>query len=198
MKEPSYRHLFWGLAVFGTLLDQVSKYGIFRWLYNPPHGDSCSVIPGIFDLVAHFTGKTDPGDSWLSPLRTWGGEVLPVVNSGALFGLGNTTDGANLIFAVVSVVAAVAIVWWLARPAPARDWMLCASLGLILAGTVGNLYDRVVFGGVRDFLDFHYQAFKWPVFNIADCCLVCGAFLLLAHAFWSQPQTANQSAAVSS
>jgi len=54
-------------------------------------------------------------------------------------------------------------------------------LGLILAGTLGNLYDRVVFNGVRDFLYFHL--IEWPVFNIADCCLVCGAFLLLAQAF---------------
>jgi len=59
------------------------------------------------------------------------------------------------------------------------------ALGLILAGTLGNLYDRVVFGGVRDFLFFYY--INWPVFNVADCCLVCGAFLLLIQAFWVHP-----------
>jgi signal peptidase II len=50
-----------------------------------------------------------------------------------------------------------------------------------LAGTLGNLYDRLVFGGVRDFLHFYW--FQWPVFNVADCCLVCGAGLLLIQAF---------------
>jgi lipoprotein signal peptidase len=208
MKEPSYRGLFWGLALFGTLLDQVTKYGIFRWLYNNGHGDSFTVIPGIFELVAHFSGQRDPGDSWLSPLRTWGGEVQPVVNHGALFGQrltewlqhwGLMTQSNpwvdNLLFAVVSVLAAGVIVWWVACRLKGRELALCSSLGLILAGTVGNLYDRLVFGGVRDFLHFHYlQAFDWPVFNIADCCLVCGAFLLLAHAFWSQPQTAGRPA----
>ena len=71
------------------------------------------------------------------------------------------------------------------RPTTARDRALCGALGLILAGTLGNLYDRLIFDGVRDFLYFHW--FEWPVFNLADCCLVCGAFLLLVQAFWSKP-----------
>ena len=74
---------------------------------------------------------------------------------------------------------------------------------LILGGTLGNLYDRVVFHGVRDFLHWSY-AFDWPVFNIADCCLVSGAFLLLFQAFFAKheqaaaehaEQTVTQSAA---
>ena len=60
-----------------------------------------------------------------------------------------------------------------------------AALGLILAGTVGNLYDRLVFNGVRDFLHFYYV--EWPVFNFADCCLVVGAGLLLVQAMFAPP-----------
>src|SRR5436305_586252 len=71
---------------------------------------------------------------------------------------------------------------------------LIASLGLILAGTLGNLYDRIVFSGVRDFLHW-YRYFDWPVFNIADCCLVCGAGLLLAHAFFTVEREAQEPAA---
>ena len=63
---------------------------------------------------------------------------------------------------------------------------------MILAGTIGNLYDRVVFGGVRDFLMWY--AFKWPIFNVADCCLVCGASLLLLQAlFVKKPASASAS-----
>src|SRR5262249_33652332 len=91
---------------------------------------------------------------------------------------------ANTIFALVSVVAVVAIAFWSTRRSTARDWALCAALGLILGGTLGNLYDRLIFFGVRDFLYFYW--IEWPVFNIADCCLVCGAFLLLGQAFWSR------------
>jgi signal peptidase II len=188
MKERSYRSLFWVLAVGGTLLDQVTKYGIFAWLYKPTTGpgDDCTVIPGIFELVATYR------------------DGQPVVNHGALFGqrltewlqswglLSQSQPWVdNLLFSVVSVLAAVVIVYWGACRLKPRELALGASLGLILAGTVGNLYDRLVFGGVRDFLHFHYyQSFDWPVFNVADCCLVCGALLLFAHAFWSQPQTA--------
>jgi lipoprotein signal peptidase len=68
--------------------------------------------------------------------------------------------------------------------------VLCAALGLILAGTLGNLYDRVLFGGVRDFLHW-YRYFNWPVFNLADSCLVVGAGLLLAHAFLTAEQAAE-------
>ena len=66
--------------------------------------------------------------------------------------------------------------------------MLC---GPDFAGTLGNFYDRVVFNGVRDFLHWNYR-FDWPVFNIADCCLVCGAALLLVQAFLSSPKPSTR------
>src|SRR5207244_2218205 len=90
----------------------------------------------------------------------------------------------------VSLLAVLAITYWSTRKSTASDWYLCAALGLILAGTLGNLYDRLVFNGVRDFLYFHW--FEFPVFNVADSCLVCGAFLLMIQAFWSRPTVASQ------
>jgi signal peptidase II len=187
--ERSYRWLFWCLALVGFTLDQGSKYGVFLWLYNGGEGSQVDVIPGVFHLTAQFTHQSDAGDGLLAPLRTWGGEMLPYVNNGALFGLGRN---ANLLFALVSIGAAVAILAWSVRPASRRDAFLSVALGLILAGTLGNLYDRVVFGGVRDFLYWNYLI-DWPVFNLADCCLVCGAFLLLAQAFLSQPAPVHES-----
>jgi lipoprotein signal peptidase len=120
---------------------------------------------------------------WVKALQTWSAPDLPRVNHGALFGLGNDKkEDANRIFAVISVVAALAIIVWTSRRAAAADRWLCAALGLILGGTVGNLFDRLVFGGVRDFLYFYYV--NWPVFNVADCALVCGAILLLFQALF--------------
>jgi len=193
----SYRWLFWTLAVVGLCLDQGSKYGVFAWLYHfPPnqYGDrEAVVIPGAFYFSATFTDQTDPGDSWRSPLRTVFGAKLPKVNHGALWGIGDRREGAedqsdfNHLFALVSLVAAVAIMTWSFRPAAASDRWLCMALGLILAGTLGNLYDRVVFLGVRDFLQWVYL-FYFPRFNVADSCLVCGAALLLVQAFFAAPQ----------
>jgi lipoprotein signal peptidase len=192
--ERSYRGLLWGLALFGAALDQVTKYGVFKWLHdNPGENGFVSpegivkqgervVVPGAFKLLAQFTDYQEQGTGLLAALRTLSHNASPKVNQGALFGLGGEyAHLANAVFAVVSVVAAIAIIYWSTRRTTARDWSLCAALGLILAGTLGNLYDRLVFNGVRDFLYFHL--IEWPVFNVADCCLVCGAFLLLAQAF---------------
>ena len=88
------------------------------------------------------------------------------------------------------VVAAIAILVWGLRRSTAREPWLMGALGLILAGTVGNLYDRLVFNGVRDFLYFYL--IDWPVFNVADCCLVVGAGLLLFQAIFIAPRVPQQ------
>jgi lipoprotein signal peptidase len=208
MAERSYRGLFWGLAVAGAVLDQVTKYGVFRWLgaraqTDPETGELAgvqSVVANVFELRAAYQGKDllwGQQDGLLAALRTWSSDLVPRVNHGALFGWLNQHVGlANALFAAISVVAAVAIAYWSSRPSARHDRSLSAALGLILAGTLGNLYDRLVFNGVRDFLHLHYyNAFDWPVFNVADCCLVLGALLLLAQAFFGRPATAPTGAA---
>jgi lipoprotein signal peptidase len=197
MTERTYRGLFWGLVLGGLTLDQASKYGVFKALYNPGEDGEWVLIPGVFKLLAQFTRQRESSETLLASLRTWSGETLPKVNHGALFGLGGEyVTLANAVFAAVSLLAALAIAYWSTRPATVRDRALCGALGLILAGTLGNLYDRLVFNGVRDFLYFHL--INWPVFNLADCCLVCGAGLLLMQAFWNQSvlEAANNSEAV--
>jgi lipoprotein signal peptidase len=183
MSHRSFRGLLYALALAGALLDQGSKYGVFRWLGADGSQGEWVVVPGAFKLLVQYTPVAAP-EGWRQPLQTWSSTLLPRVNHGALFGLGTEYEVyANAFFALVSVAAALAIIYWSFRPATKADGPLCVALGLILAGTLGNLYDRVVFGGVRDFLYFHW--IEWPVFNVADCCLVCGAGLLLLQAFWA-------------
>jgi signal peptidase II len=206
MAERSYRGLLWSLALLGTGLDQLTKYGVFKWLYMDEdhyHGEH-QIVPGAFKFLAQFTTERETGTGIFSSLRNWSGDLLPKVNHGALFGLGPEEmrrmfpgldlDAARMIangfFTVISVIAALAIVIWGWRSSTRRDWSLSAALGLILAGTLGNLYDRIVFHGVRDFLYFYW--FEWPVFNVADCCLVCGAFLLLFQAFFIKSVSQNE------
>jgi len=210
MAQRSYRGLFWFLAVGGVLLDQAAKYGIFRWLYAPGDRGSVAVVGGLFEVEAVHTAQPVPA-GWLAPLQNWSGPTLPMVNPGALFGqqLTRWLDwgfGSHLatqspwvdqwFFSLISVLAVAGVVYWTTRAATARDRLLCLSLGLIVAGTVGNLYDRVVFEGVRDFLHVYYVPLKfdWPVFNLADCCLVCGAGLLTYQAFFYRPVAARQAA----
>jgi signal peptidase II len=205
--ERPYLWLFALLAVIGVAADQASKYVIFSHLYSETAAaPSIEVIPDLFHLRAsHFHYKIvdghrvaylirDPGDQPLSFLRTVSGECLPSVNRGALFGLGNAdaeNGGWNIFFLVVSILAAIFIVFWVMRPSVAQDRVLCLALGMILGGTLGNLYDRVVFSGVRDFLFFYWDAHVWPDFNIADCCLVSGAAVLLTHSFFVKDPVAE-------
>jgi signal peptidase II len=189
----SYHWLFWGLALLGLALDQSSKYLVFRWLYCEGRGGYYPLLGGsepaerILGLQTAFTGQRDPGTDWLSPLRTWSGEVLPYVNTGALWGSG---QNKNTLFLCISLGAAVALLYWSRRPDTRRDAVLSLALGLILAGTLGNLYDRIVFAGVRDFIQWSYL-YLFPTFNIADSCLVCGATLLLWHALRQRPESST-------
>src|SRR5262249_48437427 len=97
MTERSFRGLFLGLALAGLLLDQASKYLVFQWLHNTQH----EVVPGVFNLEAHH----DPVTS------------QPSVNQGALFGfLRDHGTLANGLFAIISILAAIAIVYWATRP----------------------------------------------------------------------------------
>jgi len=189
--------LFCGLAIAGVAADQWSKYAVFRWLGNQGQGGDHEIVEGWFRLTAQFTGSRVAADGFRAPFQKLNGEFLPRVNHGALFGLGGRFEvHANSFFMIVSVLAATAILIWSRRPSVTRDGVLSGALGLILAGTLGNLFDRAVFGGVRDFLYFYW--IDWPVFNVADCCLVCGAGLLLIQAFWphkSECQVAEPTAA---
>jgi signal peptidase II len=57
--------------------------------------------------------------------------------------------------------------------------LFCFALSLILGGAIGNVIDRVLFGAVIDFLDFHLGGYHWPAFNVADSAITCGAALLI-------------------
>ena len=118
------------------------------------------------------------------------------LNEGALFGLG---QGGGWLFAGLSIAAAIGILYWLFIVGAARDWLLTVALGCVMAGIFGNLYDRLGLPGltwpvvhlshragdpvyaVRDWL--YFRTINFPIFNIADSLLVCGAGLLLLHAF---------------
>ena len=123
------------------------------------------------------------------------------LNEGALFGMG---QGMVWLFALLSIAAAAGICWWLFIAGAARQWVLTVALSAIMAGVLGNLYDRVGLPGlhwnfannlhkiddpvfaVRDWILVMIGKWPWPNFNIADSLLVCGALLLVWHAFFQK------------
>lgn len=97
-----------------------------------------------------------------------------VRNRGGVWGMGqNLTEW----FAVVRF-AALFVILYLLKTTRTDSRCFLAGLGLIFGGAIGNLFDTVYFGHVRDFLEFDLQFMIWPTFNIADSCITVGAFLL--------------------
>lgn len=97
-------------------------------------------------------------------------DLTYVENTGAAFGLGR---GANGVFIAVSLALTGALVWMMRKWPADRRSLQWGGL-LVVAGALGNLYDRVAYSYVVDFLHLHY----WPVFNVADSCITVGAVLL--------------------
>ncbi len=104
---------------------------------------------------------------------------------------------SSLIFAGLSVVAAIIICYWLFFLGAASSRVLTIALALIMAGALGNCYDRLVFGHVRDFVHFHVDAigFDCAIFNFADNMLVAGALTLVLYAMRPEEPAPNQSLA---
>ena len=109
--------------------------------------------------------------------------LVNVTNTGAAFG---SFRGNNTLFIVISIIALVIVVTLLVRPRR-LDTLRDLSLGLLLAGILGNLTDRLVYGHVIDFLlfDLHVRyADPWPAFNVADSCISMAVVLFIIHSFW--------------
>jgi signal peptidase II len=137
------------LSALLAALDQLSKFAITRMLI---HGNSIEVAP-FFNLVL-------------------------VYNSGAAFSFLSSAPGwQRELFIAIAVIASVWVVYLL-RKYP-RQMLFCFALSLILGGAIGNVIDRLLFGAVIDFLDFHAAGWHWPAFNIADSAITCGALLLI-------------------
>lgn len=123
-----------------------------------PLYSSRDVIPGLFSLVH----TRNPGIAFSL-----------FADSGPLV--------RNILVPVLSVaaIALILVMLWNSRNSTAKSH---AGLSLILAGAIGNLYDRAAYGYVVDFLDFYIGAYHWPAFNVADSCITIGAGLILLDA----------------
>lgn len=135
------------LAVF--VLDQLSKAAVIAYI---PQDRPIVIIPGFFDLVN-------------------------VRNRGAAFGFLNRSDieWQFWLFLLATIIAIWAI-FVLLKNAKNQPW-LYTGLGLILGGSLGNMFDRLRYRAVVDFLDFYWREWHWPAFNVADMGICIGAFI---------------------
>ena len=162
---------FWTIALVGAAFDLGTKTYVFRWLGEPGLHPAHSVVPNILELQTSY-------------------------NRGALWGFMRDVPHSSLVFALLSIVAAVGICVWLFWLKAAADRGLTIALALIMAGALGNCYDRLALGQVRDFVHLHVDAvnFDCAIFNFADNMLVIGAVTLVLLAL--RPEAAADPAPV--
>ncbi len=126
---------------------------------------------------------------WIIDSLAYGGEIKVVDgffsivhfrNPGAAFGMGGSLASPWREALLISVaVIAVAMLINLVRMSTVEDRLLRLSAASIIGGAIGNLYDRVAYGEVIDFLYFFWGEWYWPAFNVADSCISVGAVLLV-------------------
>jgi signal peptidase II len=140
------------LSLGALAADRASKFAIERYtseFFRRP------VIPNIFILVHNqnpgiaFGVFSESNSHWLTPLLL-------------------------LISGLV-----IALLIWMLASGRAGGWLAQCGIALILGGAAGNALDRLIHGGVTDFLEVHLGSYVWPAFNVADSAISVGAALVL-------------------
>jgi len=154
----------YGLSVAVFAVDRLSKWVIEQ---RVSAFDVHTVIPGFFDIV-HSQ------------------------NRGVAFGLMNDSPSvwrtlALIVFASAAMLVVASMLWRASR----ADRLTAIGLALILGGAAGNLFDRIMWGRVTDFLEFYMGDLHWPTFNVADSCVVIGSGLLLLDILRPRHQAAQ-------
>ncbi len=126
-------------------------------------------------------------------------DILPIFsftyvhNLGAAFSfLADQGGWQRWFFTAIAAIASIVFTVWLAKT-PKSQKLLSIAIALMLSGSLGNLIDRVLFGYVIDFLDFHWSEYDFPVFNIADSMIFIGAGLMILDSFLDERQKSGQS-----
>ena len=160
--EPKDRRgLVLAISALVILIDRITKYIVSQQL---PNGQAHTVIPGVF-------------------------RISDVHNTGAAFSMFAENASPAMVrnvliaFSVIAVIILFGMLWRVGRYLTVTS----VALALILGGALGNLYDRVIYHYVIDFLEVRIYHYHWPDFNVADSCIVIGACLLLIEIFRPQP-----------
>ena len=152
MGQAVNKSIAWTIFLSVFVLDQITKFLAIRFLSED---SSINIIPGIFDFTL-------------------------VYNTGAAFGMFSDLpdDIRRFALAGVSLTALAVVVYFMLREAKDDSWSQYALIS-ILSGALGNIVDRERFASVIDFLDFYWELYHWPAFNIADSAICIGVCILI-------------------
>lgn len=121
----------------------------------------------LLDYLADMTGRVE-----LAPFFN----LVMVWNRGISFGLFQSGEAGRWLLTALSLVIVAGLSVWLYR---ARVWYLAVAIGAVIGGALGNVIDRLLYGAVADFFDFHAAGYHWPAFNVADAAIVSGVGVIV-------------------
>ena len=157
------RGILFTLSALAVLVDHLSKRYIIN---NIVTGSARTIIPGVL-------------------------RITHVLNTGAAFSMfaesasPEAVRNGLILFSIFAAIMVGVMLWRAGTTVTPTS----VALALILGGAIGNLYDRVRYHFVIDFIEVHIIHYHWPDFNIADSCIVIGACLLLIEIFRPQHDT---------
>ena len=140
-----------GLPVAAAIIafDQATKFWLVLDIMSPPR---------IIEVTSFFN-------------------IVMVWNRGVSFGLFSSASPWTPVFlGSVAIVISMILAVWMYR---AKSRWLGTALGFLIGGALGNAIDRVIYGAVADFFDFHASGYHWPAFNVADIAIFVGVVMLL-------------------
>lgn len=145
-----------GVALAWMVLDQAVKWWILEVVMQPPR---------VIEVTSYF-----------NLVMAW--------NRGVSFSL--FSNGAAIMPYALSALAAVIVAFLVAWLRRADRAFIALSIGLVIGGAAGNVIDRLRFGAVADFLDFHAMGYHYPAFNVADMGISVGVVLLLVDGLFGR------------
>jgi signal peptidase II len=155
------------------MLKKISSSGL-RWLW-------LAVMVLLFDRVTKYCAQKYLLAYYAQPVIP-GFNLTLSFNKGAAFSFLNSESGWQVwFFGTIALTVSVGIIVWLARLSVRERWV-AAALSLIVGGALGNLWDRISYGHVIDFIQLYVSHYYWPTFNIADSAICIGAVILFANA----------------
>lgn len=173
------------LALDVFILDQLSKWLILEYVMRKeiqPNAQPVGLWDWIMDAPSRFPFASREITSFFNLTMVW--------NEGISFGL---FHGSGVwILVGLSLIITVVFSGWMLR---STSWFQTVALALVIGGAIGNVADRLRFGAVADFFDFHVMGWHYPAFNIADCGIVVGIALLVFDGIILEPKRAQQAKA---
>ncbi len=152
MEPIKHRLGYFGIALLVFLTDQASKFWAYTALRTTP-GETLPVVEGCFNLKY-------------------------AENPGIAFSIfGDAPPAMRWVLLTMAFLAATGVTIYKLRTALHERWLL-VTLSLILGGILGNALDRITYGAVIDFLHVYWRDYHWPIFNLADSAICCGAAML--------------------